>query len=111
MGSVGATVAAQVGLQTASRKAMVEFIKELQESIEVARPLPGSTLNYFIARGRTNCITTSFLVKNAADSAAAGIDLYDPSIDHRDFGGKSNQVKSLSSAEPCTLARAASGPF
>ena len=102
--SVGSTVTPQVGLQMATRKAMVDFVREVQQCIEVARPVPGSTLNYFIARDRTNGILTAYLVKNAADSAAAGIDLYDMYVDHKGFGpDPTTRQKMLSRVERLTF--------
>src|SRR4051812_16663275 len=75
--STGATITPQASLQIASRKAMLDFIKEIQECIEVARPLPGSTMSYFVARDKINRVMTAYLVRNAADSARAQRDLYD----------------------------------
>lgn len=102
--SIGATVAPQVGLQMASRKAMVDFIKEIQECIEVARPLPGSTMTYFVARDKTNRIMTAYMVKNAADSAGAGRDIFDLFVHKKDFGTlPPEQRKVLSQVERLTF--------
>jgi type II secretory pathway pseudopilin PulG len=103
--SVGATVAPQVGLQMASRKAMVEFIKQIQECIEVARPLPGSTMTYFVARDKVNRIMTAYLVKNAADSTTAGKDIFDLYVHTKDFtpGKAPTNTKVLSNLERLTF--------
>jgi len=102
--SVGNSVTPQVGLQMATRKAMVDFVREIQECVEVARPVPGSTLNYFIARDKTNGILLAYLVKNPTDSAAAGIDLYDMYVNHKGFGTvASTQNKMLSRVERLTF--------
>ena len=101
--SVGSTVAPQVGLQTASRKAMVDFIREIQEAIEVARPLPGSTLAYFVARDKTNCIVTVFSVKNDADSTAAGKDIFDVFLNRKQFTKPDEQRRMLSHVERLTF--------
>lgn len=108
--SVGSTVTPQVGLQMASRKAMVDFVREVQECIEVARPFPGSTFSYFVARDKLNKILTAYLVKNAADSAAAGRDLFDLYLHRKDVsGGPATQVKMLSKVERLTFTALSSG--
>ena len=102
--SVGSTIAPQVGLQTASRKAMVDFIKEIQEAIEVARPIPGSTLSYFVCRDKLNRVMTAYQVKNDADSLAAGKDLFDLYIHRKDFSGAPvSQIKMLTRIERLTF--------
>lgn len=101
--SVGQTVTPQVGLQTASRKAMVDFIREIQEAIEIARPVPGSTLTYFVARDKTNCIVTAYLARNDADSTTAGRDIYDLYLNRKDFAGPSSQRKMLTHVERVTF--------
>lgn len=97
--SIGTTVTPQIGLQTASRKAMVDFIREIQESIEIARPVPGTTLSYFVARDKTNCVLTVFSVKNAADSAAAGKDIFDVYLNRKRFTQPDEQRRLLSRVE------------
>lgn len=42
----------QLALQQESRKAVVRFLKELQEGMEVISPRPGSTLTYALVRDR-----------------------------------------------------------
>lgn len=102
--ATGGTVAPQVGLQTASRKALVDFIREIQETIEIVRPPAGSTLSYFIARDKINRILTAYLVKNAADSAAAGRDLYDLWVHRKDYPPEpSTQVRMLTRVERLTF--------
>lgn len=101
--SVGSTVSPQVGLQMASRKAMVDFIKEIQECIEVARPLPGTTTDFIIARDKVNDILSAYLVKNDADSAAAKVPLYDLYVDHKPVGKPSTPLKMLGKVERCTF--------
>lgn len=108
--SVGATVTPQVGLQMASRAAMVNFVKDIQECIEVARPFPGSTFTYFVARDKVNNIITAYLVKNDADSLAAGRDLYDLWLHTKPTGtGTQSQKKMLSKIERLTFTALSSG--
>lgn len=71
------TITANATLQNASRKAMMDFLKEVRESIEVMRPAPGASLTYFVARGKVNDILTGYQVQNAAASAKANKPLYD----------------------------------
>lgn len=101
--SVGTTVTPQLGLQTASRKAMVDFIREVQESIEIARPLPGTTLTYFVARDKTNCVVTVYSVKNAADSTAAGKDIFDVYLHRKRFTKPDEQKRILTKVERLTF--------
>lgn len=67
------TLGPQLGLQTASRAALIKFIREIQESIEIVRPVQGSTLGYFVARDKFNQIMVGY---SAPGSAAPLEDLY-----------------------------------
>jgi hypothetical protein len=42
----------QLALQQASRKAVVRFLREVQEGMEVVTPRPGSTLSYALVRDK-----------------------------------------------------------
>lgn len=84
--STESTLGPQMGLQQAARKALVEMIKEVQESIEIVRPQAGSSLTYFIARDKINDILTAYLVKNDAASAKAGRDIHDLYMHRYDYG-------------------------
>jgi hypothetical protein len=42
--SVNRTLSAHLGLQMETRKALLEFIREIQEAIEIVRPQQGSSL-------------------------------------------------------------------
>jgi len=76
----------QMGLQTTTRTALVRFIKEVQECVEIVRPVQGSSLNYFLARDKLNRILSVYIVKNEADSATAGLDLFDLVLNRFDYG-------------------------
>ena len=78
-GTVGvqATLGPQMGLQMTTRKALVEFIKELQECVEFVRPYQGSTLNYLMARNKLDLVLLCYLVQNDRDTAREGLPLYD----------------------------------
>lgn len=84
--SVEGTLAPQMGLQTTSRKALVQFIREVQESVEVAKPLQGTTLDYMIARDKLNRILVIYPAKNNAASTAAGRNIYDLYLYRHDYG-------------------------
>lgn len=102
--ATGGTVAPQVGLQMASRKALVDFIREIQETVEIVRPPAGSTLSYFVARDKVNRILTAYLVRNGADSSAAGRDLYDLWVHRKDYPPEpSTQVRLLGHVERLTF--------
>ena len=78
-GTVGvqSTLGPQMGLQMTTRKALVEFIKELQECVEFVRPYQGSTLNYLMARNKLDQVLLTYMVKNDKDSAREGRDVHD----------------------------------
>jgi hypothetical protein len=104
--SVGATVSPQVGLQMASRKALVDFVHEIQECSEVVRPPSGSSLTYFMARDKLNQILVGYQVQNAADSASAGRPLFDLLLYRYDYGATppaKAQVKILTRVERLTF--------
>jgi hypothetical protein len=84
--STESTLGPQMGLQQTARKALVEMIKEVQESIEIVRPQAGSTLTYFIARDKLDQILTVYLVKNDPMSAKAGRDIHDLMVYRYDYG-------------------------
>lgn len=65
-----------MGLQMASRSAMIQLVKELQECVEFIRPQQGLSLTYFVARDKVNRILTGYVARDAAASQAAGRDLY-----------------------------------
>ena len=44
----------QLSLQQASRKAIVRFLREVQEGMEVLSPRPGSTLSYALVRDKVS---------------------------------------------------------
>jgi hypothetical protein len=84
--STEATLGPQMGLQANARKALMEMIKEVQESIELVRPQAGSTLNYFVARDKLNRILTGYIARNVADSDKAGRDIHDLYVYRYDYG-------------------------
>lgn len=51
------TLSAHLGMQADARKALMEFIRELQESMAVVRPAPGNTLSYAIVRDKLSRLT------------------------------------------------------
>ena len=52
---------AQLGLQQASRMAVVRFLRELQEGIELVSPAPGCTLSYALVRDKVSLLRWYFL--------------------------------------------------
>lgn len=66
----------QADLQQATQRALLVFLKELEECIEFARPAPGSTLTYFVGRGKLNEIVTGYQEQDTAASTRAGRPLY-----------------------------------
>lgn len=55
-------LAPQMALQQASRKAVVRFLRDLQQGMEVLLPLPGATLPYAVARDDVSAICFYHLV-------------------------------------------------
>lgn len=80
------TLGPQMGLQTASREALVDLIRELQESIEVVRPQQGASLTYFVVRDKLNQVLVGYLEENARSSAVAGHKIYDLFLDRTGWG-------------------------
>lgn len=82
-------------LQQATQRALLIFLKELEECIEFVRPAPGSTLTYFVGRGKLNEIVTGYQEQDMQGSTRAGRPLYhfylhrydpsDPSASKRDL--------------------------
>jgi hypothetical protein len=110
--SVGATVTPQAGLQMASRKALVDFIRQIQECSELVRPSPGASLNYFMARDKLNHILVAYQVQNPADSAAAKKPLYDLYLYRYTYGATppvQSQSKLLSAIERLTFTNLSPG--
>lgn len=93
--STETTLGPQMGLQQSARKALVEMIKEVQESVEIVRPQAGSSLTYFIARDRLNQILTAYLVKNDAASAKAKRDIHDLYLYRYDYGTSTKPAEPL----------------
>jgi len=52
----GQRLSTQMAVHQASRKALVRFLQELQEGIEVIRPTPGTTLSYALVRDKYSCV-------------------------------------------------------
>jgi len=75
--STEVTLGPNMGAQMASRKALVEMIRELQECIEFVRPSAGASLTYLLARDKLNRVLVIYLVVNAEQSARAGRPLHD----------------------------------
>jgi hypothetical protein len=63
-------------LQTGTRKALLEVLQAVQESIDVLRPPMGCTLSYFVVRGKANQILLAYQAQDSAASLKAGIPLY-----------------------------------
>lgn len=51
------TLSAHLGMQADARRALMEFIRDLQESMAVVRPAPGNTLSYAIVRDKLSRLT------------------------------------------------------
>jgi hypothetical protein len=64
-------------LQAGTRKALLQLIQVLQESIEVLRPPRASTLSYFLVRGKLNQVLLGYQVLNTAATKRSGTKLYD----------------------------------
>jgi hypothetical protein len=110
--STEASLGPNMGLQTASRKAMVELIRELQESIEVVRPVQGSSLTYVLARDKLNRILTVYLVRNEELTTRAGRPLYDLYLHRNDHGASApgvNQRYLIGSIERAAFTSLSSG--
>jgi hypothetical protein len=110
--STEASLGPHMGLQMASRKALVELIRELQESIEVVRPSSGATLTYVMARDKLNRILLVYCVKNDAQSQRAGRDLFDLYLyryDHGERPPEANQRFLLGSVERVAFTALSSG--
>lgn len=110
--STEASLGPSIGLQRNSRKALVEMIRELQESIEIVRPASGGTLSYLLARDKLNRILTLYLVKNDRDSAKAGRPLHDLYLYRYDYGERApalNQRLVLSRIERAAFTALSSG--
>lgn len=82
------TLGPQMGLQTASREALVDLIRELQESIEVVRPQQGGSLTYFVVRDKLNQVMVGYLEENARASTAAGRKIYDFFLNRTSWNGE-----------------------
>jgi hypothetical protein len=80
------TIGPNLGLQSASRVALLKLIKELQECIEFVRPRQGASLNYFIARDKLNQILTGYIARNDDASDRAGRDIFDLHLHRHDVG-------------------------
>jgi hypothetical protein len=63
---------ARMSLQQESRKAIVRFLKEVQQGMEVIRPVPGSTLSYALVRDKMSLVRWYYLVGKPASDPAAG---------------------------------------
>lgn len=108
--SMEATLLPQMGLQQAARRALVDLIRDVQESVDVVRPEPGSTLTYFIARDKLNQMLTVYLTSDAAASRAAGSPLYQLWLHRREpdaAPGTGRMV--LGGVERATFTRLSSG--
>lgn len=70
--SAQATLAPQMALQMATRKAFLDFIKELQECIEFVRPTQGSTLTYLLARDKLDRVLLTYMVEDPVATAREG---------------------------------------
>lgn len=93
------TLGPQLGLQTASRAALVQFIREIQESIEIVRPAQGCTLNYFVARDKLNQFLVGYVAPKAGAAGGGGTDpalqelyLYRHDYDHDDPARQQRKV-------------------
>jgi hypothetical protein len=80
------TLGTQMELQMETRRALVEFIKELQENIEIAEPPAGATLNYCLTRDKLNQLLLCYTRKNDLDSKRAGRPLHDLYMYRYDYG-------------------------
>lgn len=56
----------QLSLQQASRKAIVRFLREVQEGMEVLSPRPGSTLSYALVRDKVSLVRWFYQVPQGA---------------------------------------------
>lgn len=99
------TVGPQLALGEASRQALLELIRELQEAIEVNRPIQGSTLTYFVVRDKLNQVLVGYLVTNPQAKTQDGRPLFDLILDRTSFGGPSTPKKKklLSNLERFTV--------
>lgn len=110
--STEASLGPSMGLQLNSRKALVEMIRELQESIEIVRPSAGGSLSYLLARDKLNRVLVLYIVKNEKDSAKAGRDLHDLYLYRYDHGERApalNQRLVLSGVERAAFTALSSG--
>ena len=55
-------LSSQLSLQQSSRKAIVRFLRELQEGMEVLSPSPGSTLSYALIRDKVSLVRWFYLI-------------------------------------------------
>lgn len=62
---------ARMGAQQATRKALVRFVQELQESVEVLSPRPGSTLSYALVRDQVNAVRWYYQVRTPGSPDSA----------------------------------------
>jgi hypothetical protein len=61
-------LAPRLGLQQASRKAIVRLLRELQEGMEVIRPRPGSTVSYALVRDKMSLTRWYYQVTSSPPS-------------------------------------------
>jgi len=59
-------ITSRLGAQQTTRKALVRFLRELQECMEVLSPKPGSTLSYALVRDQINLVRWYFQVPDPA---------------------------------------------
>lgn len=89
------TLAPQLGLQMASRSALVQLVKQLQECVEFLRPQQGSSLTYVIARDKTNFMLTGYVARDDVASRAAGRNLYQLYLHRYDYVPGPDPAKQL----------------
>ena len=75
-------VTAKLAGQQAGRKALVAFLSEIQEGMEVVIPRPGTTLSYALVRDKVAHLRLYYQVKSAPDATTYALWRYvqDPSL-------------------------------
>ena len=109
--SLNATLGPQMGLQMATRKALLEFVRELQECIEFVRPVQGATLSYLLARDKLDRPMLAYATVDQKATAAAGRTLYNVYVNRSDdaLGEKDRQRWLFGSVARLTFTSLGSG--
>lgn len=100
---------AHASLQLGTQLALLELNQKLQESIAIERLTSGTSLSYFVVRGKTNETVVGYQVVDAAASAKAGRRLYQLWLASSRGAGTDTQRKVLGQIERCRFTATSAG--